>query len=270
MEELNKDNYITNHDYLSYSRFAQFLRCEASAVAHWRNPSSVSTLVGSYVDSFFSGELEQFKEEHPEIYNSRTGELKSDYKQAEVIIQRILSDETFMYYLSGDKQTIMTGTIEGVPFKIKMDSYKEGEFITDLKVMKDFLRVWSDTFGGYTTFIEGYDYDIELAIFQEIVYQNTGKKLPCYLACITKEDPSDIGIFQLSQDKLDSVLQIVKNNMPRIKALLEGKENPHRCNKCSYCRATKKAMVLSSDYVGMNGDQLRENGIDCEDTILNK
>ncbi len=29
----------------------------------------------------------------------------------------------------------MTGEIEGVPFKIKMDSYKLGAFITDLKYM---------------------------------------------------------------------------------------------------------------------------------------
>jgi hypothetical protein len=161
----------------------------------------------------------------------------------------------------------MTGEIDGVPFKIKMDSYDPDKFIVDLKVMKDFKKVWSETMRTYSSFVEAYNYDIELAIFQEIVYQNTGKRLPCFLACITKEEPADIAILSFPQEKLDEAMRIVKSNLPRIKGIMEGKIAPHRCNNCAYCRKTKKAEIMSFEYVSYTGEQLREDGIECDDPI---
>ena len=77
--ELTKETYRTNHDFMSYSRFSRFLTCEAAATANYYPPSSVAQLVGSYVDAYFSEELDDFKAEHPEIFNSKTGALKSDF-----------------------------------------------------------------------------------------------------------------------------------------------------------------------------------------------
>lgn len=270
MEILTPQEYITNHRFLSYSTVSKFMRCEAAAAAHYHEPASTAQLVGSYVDAHFSNEKEQFIAEHPDIFNKKTGELKTDFKQANDLIQRIESDETFMYYMSGEKQVIMTGEICGVPFKIKMDSYMPDKFIVDLKVMRDFAKVWSTAYNAYINFVEAYDYDIEMAIFQEIVYQNTGKRLPCYLACITKETPSDIGIWEIPQSALDKALQIVKNNLPRIKAIREGEIAPHRCEKCAYCKQTKKARVLSFEYIGYSGDKLREEGFECDDPKITK
>lgn len=270
LEVLTKENYVTNHNFMSYSRFSRFLKCEAAAAAHYHEPGSEAQLIGSYVDAYFSDELVEFKANHPEIFNFKTGELKANFKKANELISRIESDELFMEFMSGEKQTIMTGAIDGVPFKIKMDSYNPEKFIVDLKVMKDFKKVWSSAYNSYTSFIEAYDYDIEMAIFQEIVFQNTGKRLPCYLACITKEEPSDLGIFEIPQGKLDGALQIVKNNLPRINEIISGKVAPHRCEECHYCRLTKKARVLSSDYVGYNGDKLREEGIVCDDPVVRR
>ena len=42
-----------------------------------------------------------------------------------------------MEYMSGEKQVIMTGEIEGVPVKIKIDSYHPNKMIVDLKVMSE-------------------------------------------------------------------------------------------------------------------------------------
>lgn len=267
MTALTKENYRTNHEYMSYSRFCRFLECEASAAAHYHTPSTESQLIGSYVDAYFSNELDDFKAEHPEIFTAK-GELKAGFKKAEELIARIESDESMMYLLSGEKQAIMSGEICGVPFKIKMDSYIKDEMIVDLKVMKDFNRVWSDAFNGYVNFALAYNYDIELAIFQEIVYQNTGKRLKCVLVCITKENPSDIGAFEIPQEDLDKALKIVKNNLPRIKSILDGETAPNRCEKCAYCRETKKANIIDFNYIGFTGDQLREVGYDCTDKKL--
>ena len=266
MEELTKENYRSNHDYLSFTTFSKYLDCEAAAKAHFREPSTTAMLVSSYVDAYFSGELEQFKMENPEIF-TKNGELKKEFQQANNIIARIESDETFMKAMSGEKQKIMTGEILGVPFKIKMDSYIPGKAIVDLKVMKDFKPVWSNAYHRYTNFIEAYDYEIELALFQEIVYQNTGKKLPCYIACITKEEPSDVAILSFPQEKLDEAMEIIKNRLPRIKKILNGEVAPHRCNICAYCRMTKKAQIINFELVGFDGDQLREEGIECDDPI---
>ena len=268
--ELTKENYKSNHDYMSYSRFSRFLTCEAAAAANYYPPSSVAQLVGSYVDAYFSDELEDFKVEHPEIFNSKTGALKSDFSNANDLIARIESDEEFSRMMSGEKQVIMTGEIDGVPFKIKMDSYKENEFIVDLKVMKDFKPVWSESYRSYQNFMIAYNYDIEMALFQEIVYQNTGKRLPTYIAAITKENPSDVGIFEIPQNKLDEALNIIKHNIPRIRDILKGEIAPHRCEVCEYCKMTKKARILDWDYVGFSGDRLREEGIECDDPKLGK
>lgn len=263
---LTKENYKDNHYYLSYSRFSKFLDCEAAAFADYKTEPTVAFLVGSYVDAYFSNEMPEFQAAHPEMYNSRTGELKKDFIKADEIIARIEQDPMLVHYMSGEKQTIMAGEIEGVPFKIKMDSYLENEAIVDLKIMKDFNKVWSTAYKAYINFVEAYDYDIELAIFQEIVRQNTGgKTLPCYLVCATKENPPDIGLFEIPQETLDKALQTVKNNLPRYLQISQGKVAPHRCEKCAYCRSSKKAQLISYEYAGMSGDELREEGIECND-----
>ena len=263
---LTKENYKDNHYYLSYSRFSKFLDCEAAAFADYKTEPTVAFLVGSYVDAYFSNEMPEFQATHPEMYNSRTGELKKDFIKADEIIARIEQDPLLVHYMSGEKQTIMAGEIEGVPFKIKMDSYLENEAIVDLKIMKDFNKVWSTAYKAYINFVEAYDYDIELAIFQEIVRQKTGgKTLPCYLVCATKENPPDIGLFEIPQETLDKALQTVKNNLPRYLQISQGKVAPHRCEKCAYCRSSKKAQLISYEYAGMSGDELREEGIECND-----
>lgn len=265
---LSKEEYIKNHDFLSFTRFRNFLKCEASAAAGFRKPSTTSMLVGSYVDAYISDEFDEFRNEHPEIFNSRTGELKADFKKAEEIINIIKVDETMQQFLQGEKQKIMTGEIDGVPFKIKMDIYNEGVRIVDVKIMANFNKVWSDVQNKYCNFIEAYDYDIELAIFQEIVRQNTGVLPPCFILSVTKEEVPDKGVFQFPQEDLDEALRIVRNRLPRIKKILNGEIEPERCEKCEYCKLTKKVKILSTRYVGFNGNQLREEGIDCNDSKI--
>ena len=51
---------------------------------------------------------------------------------------------------------------------------------------------------------------------------------------------------------------------------MDGKIAPHRCETCEYCKLTKKAKVLDWDLVGLNGDRLREEGIECDDPIVKK
>ena len=138
--------------------------------------------------------------------------------------------------MSGEKQRIMTGEIDGVDWKIKMDSYIEGVAIVDLKVMESITKLkWVPDI-GYLDFVRYWGYDIQGAVYQEIVYQNTGKRLPFYIAAATKENEPDIRIIQITQNYLDEAMQVVKTNLPRIIRVKNGETKPDRCDTCDCCR----------------------------------
>ena len=68
--------------------------------------------MGSYVDAYFEGKLDRFKEQNPEIF-TKQGSLKAEYRRADLVIARIERDPMLMRYLSGEKQVIKTGEIAG-------------------------------------------------------------------------------------------------------------------------------------------------------------
>ena len=237
---LTAENYFSpemNMKYMGSSQFKAFMECETMALAEikgeYAREKSVSLLVGSYVDAHYEKTLDLFKAQNPEIFTQK-GELRSEYKHAEYIIQRLERDEMFQEYMSGAKQVIKTGMIMGIPFKIKIDSYHEGKKIVDLKVMKDFEGIWKD--GLKLSFVEGWGYDIQAAIYQFV----EGNNLPFYIAGATKQQPEpDLAIISIPQDRLDYCLEIVAENVQRFADIKAGLIEPTRCGKCDYCKSTK-------------------------------
>lgn len=241
--KLTKRNYFSrkaNKEFMSVSQFKSFERCPNAALAEingkYEREKTTSLLVGSYVDSYFEGTLKRFIRENPEVFK-KDGTLKAEYIQAEAIIQRILRDKLFTEYMSGEKQVIMTGTISGVPVKIKVDSLLPDK-IVDLKVMKDFASVY-DAEKGHLPWFEAWGYDLQGAVYQEIVRQNTGKQLPFYLAAATKEKITDIDIVHISQSVLDHALDRFKRDVEMFDAVKKGIIKPDRCGSCDYCKISK-------------------------------
>lgn len=246
--ELLAENYYgqeANLEYMSVSQFKDFngtygkRACEFEAVEklheRWVQKKTPPLLVGSYVDSYFEGSLEEFKAENPELFK-KDGGLKADYVKAEKIIARIERDSYFMQYLSGEKQKIMTAELFGVKWKIKMDSYAPGIAIVDLKVMASItdLKYVKDL--GYLDFVRYWGYDIQGAIYQKVVEIITGKKLPFFIAAATKENEPDIQIIQITQNYLDEALSVVQANLPRVLRVKSGKAAPDKCELCDCCR----------------------------------
>ena len=133
----------------------------------------------------------------------------------------------------------MTGELFGSKWKIKMDSYIPNTVIVDLKVMASITKhEWVRDLGP-VDFIRYWGYDIQCAVYQEIVRQNTGKKLPFYIAAATKEDETNIEVIHVADNFLRDALSIVEANMPRVLRVKNGEEQPHRCGLCDYCRNTK-------------------------------
>ena len=272
--QLTAENYYSpeaNYEYMSVSQFKDFagtygqVRCEALAMAklrgEYQEEKTTALLVGSYVDAYFEGTLDKFKMENPEIFTKTSQkkypgdpekwELLSDYKQANNIIARIERDEFFMAHMAGQKQVIMTGELFGLPWKIKIDSYLEGIAIVDLKVMASLTKhEWVRDI-GYLDFVRYWGYDIQAAVYQEIVYQNTGKRLPFYIAGASKEKATNIKIVHVQDNYLQEAMNIVKYNIERVKLVKYGEVIPDRCGNCDYCRETEvlTAPITISDLV---------------------
>jgi len=249
---LTGDNYYTQEadmEYMSVSQFKDFhgsygiQGCERTAMmrlmGEYPLKSGLPLLVGGYVDAWFEGTLDKYTEEHPEMFK-KDGTLKADFVRADAIIERVQRDPMFMYYMSGEKQKIMTGEIEGIPWKIKIDSLLP-DAIVDLKVMAEIgKKKWVQDIGEFLDFIRYWGYDIQGAVYQEIVRQNTGNKLPFIIAAVTKEEPEpDIELIEVDQVYLDEAMDIVRSNAPRIANIKQGIEEPTQCYTCPCCRRDK-------------------------------
>lgn len=265
--ELTRENYFSQEAQMAYmgsSQFKDFLSCEAAALAkiqgRYKPPASRSMLVGSYVDAWYSGELPDFTERHPDMFKKdRT--LKADFLAANAIIDRMQADQLYSLLMSGEKQVIRTGKIAGVPFKIKIDSLLDAaacrqiveEFpdaapalgfgdgaIVDQKVMRDLGDVWSDEERRMVPFAQAWGYDIQGAIYQAV----EGHMMPFILAVGTREEPADLAALYIPDDALRAKLYEVEDLAPRFQAIKEGREEPRRCERCPWCRATRTLRTI--------------------------
>lgn len=240
---LNKDNYYSETGHMSNSQYKQFHVCETLAMAEingdYARPETTALLVGSYIDAYVEGDLDSFIEDHPQIISSRgptKGKPKAEYRQADQLIERFERDPFFMSFLEGKKQEILTGEIASIPFKIRIDILADDK-IVDFKTVRDFEDMWLD--GEKVSFIKYWGYDIQGAIYQEIVRQNINKTLPFYLACITKEDEPDLKVIQISDGILKNELKNIEYYAVKFQAVKNGLIEPTRCEKCDYCKKTK-------------------------------
>ncbi len=242
---ITKTNYYSqkaNLEYMSASQWKAFNRCEAAAMAEleglYKQEETTALLVGSYVDAYYEGTLEKFAQEHPQIFK-KDGTLKADFIKADELIARISLDTErggiFEKYLLGQHQKIMTGNIEGVPFKIKMDSYFPKKVIVDLKTVKDFKPIYDPVLSRSVPFIEFWQYDFQGAIYQEIARQKTGYRLPFYIAAITKETEPNLALMSIPQERLDYCLSIVEATAPRYNQLKHKEQQSESCQRCNWC-----------------------------------
>ena len=274
--KLNSKNYYSqkaNREYFSVSQFKAFKRCEAAAMAEisgeYTPPYSRALLLGSFVDEMLTGtpasQMKFIAENYAEIFQKSSklmivlDKLKNprerrdflagygdifatankpfaDIVQALATVERVRAQPLMMKYLGGGHQRIMTGEIAGCPVKGKFDSYKADEFIADLKYLKDFRSP-----NMFENAISFYGYDMQLAVYRELVRQNTGKELPCYLVIATKQDPADLAVVEVNSFDLDRALDDFKNQLAHFDAVKRGEIPAERCEShdCPYCRGTR-------------------------------
>lgn len=272
--EVTQENYYSpevNREYMSFHNWLLFHgcdgipACEARAVAvmngdYLDGKENTAFLIGSYVDSWFDGTLDRFRAENPSLFVSKgqkKGELKAVYKIAEIMIERCSRDRLFMAYMSGEKQRIFTAEMFGCKWKCKLDSYIPGKCIVDLKTTREMHKQFYVPDIGHVDFISYYGYIYQLAIYQEIVRINTGEKLPCFIAAVSKSEHPEIKLIHVDDLSLFDALSEVRNSCENTSILdvWRGKVEPLRCGSigCHYCIDTEvlTGTINYKDLIGV-------------------
>lgn len=284
--KLTEKNYYSsdaNKHWMSVSQYKDFCKCEAMAMAKingkYEQPKSQALFLGSFVDEMLTGtrksqikfiadnfaDLFQKSSKLHKVAEAERVALVTDYliedlfaannkPYAEIVqaletIERIKKQPLMMKHFKSKHQVIMTGEIAGVPFKIKMDNYKPNEFISDGKYMASLRSP-----NLFEPMVKYWGYDIQGAVYSEIVRQNTGKQLPFFLDIATKEKPAHLDVAEIMQYDLDEALENVEKRVPRFQAIKNGEIPPERCEEydCPYCTVTRIITEpIDSNLLGM-------------------
>jgi hypothetical protein len=253
---LTKANYYSqdaNRHYMSVSQFKDFVPayggCEARAMAklagEYEQPSMTAFMEGHYVHAWNEGTLDEFKANNPDLYSSRgvtAGQLKANFQHCNTMIEVLEADPLVMKALAGQKEVIMTAELFGIQWKIMIDSYQEKLF-ADLKALKEIDgKWWNKEAQCYENFIQHYGYDIQMGVYAEVEKRAKRRDqwLIPHMVIVTKQDPPDHEIIYFDYDVIEASLSIVANHIERVKEVKSGQAEPIRCEKCEYCRESKK------------------------------
>lgn len=251
MFQLDKKNYHSieaNQRYMSVSQFKDFVMCEASALAKVKGnyvpPSSNALLVGSYTHAAFESEevVNQFIEENNgAIFNNR-GNKYSDFLKADEMIETIKNDPFCMFAMTGDKEVIYTANLWGTEWKIKVDNINHQQrFFSDLKTTQDLhKRYWSDKYNNWVSFVEAWDYVLQMAVYRRVIQENLGYTYTPYIVGVSKETKPNKAVLHFDESRFDFEYEYLEMKMERILDVKSEKVEPVRCEKCEYCRGSKK------------------------------
>lgn len=251
-----------NRSYFSVSQFKDFLKCPAMAMAKIRGEyvpeKSRALVLGSFVDEMLTGDEKnqaKFLSENRDELFKKNGDPYADVAQAMETVERVRKQPLMMHYLSGEHQVIMTGEISNVPIKGKFDSYKPGEYLVDLKYLKSLRSP-----NLFENVLDYWKYPMQMAVYQELVFQNTGERLPCYIVAATKESPAHITVCEIDQYTLDEELEVVKTNIQHFQKIKNGEIEPERC-ECYDCEFCTESKVLTEpipyELIGMSAAQIK-------------
>lgn len=275
MKKLTQDNYYQDKEYLSYSRMKQFLKCPARALAvedgEWtESRDETPLLLGNYVHSYFESQEahEAFLKENGDKLISKSGktkgQLKKEFLIGDSMIASLKDDPSFnrLYHGSStenvEKEMIVYGEIEGVPFKGKLDSVNLTQgYFADLKTMKSIYDMeWSAELRRKVPTavnnILGFGYHSQLAIYRELLKQMTGDEFRPIIVAVSKEEVPDKEVIRIDEEWLEEGLEEVKETIKEVWGVIQHKVEPKGCGHCDYCHSQKKlnSIVTLNNLIG--------------------
>lgn len=272
--ELTRDNYYSpeaDREYMSCSLYQDFVRCEAAAMAKIEGRYTPDPTEAFLVGNYFHTALESaeahdgFEKEHfDKIFKTKvdkkTGEAVVTgkyvpFEKADEMIYALTNDPLAksLIDMEGENEKIMTGTLFGVPWKVRLDKYiPSRRIIIDYKTCADMTRTeWDGRLGERVTFIEALGYMMRAAVYTEIERQQTEADgdASFIILAVSKQDPPDKAALLLNhRQRYDFELENVEKRMARIIGVWQGREKPRRCGVCEYCRRTKKLKRIIPYY----------------------
>lgn len=248
---LTSSNYYSREmdiKYMSVSQFKDFLKCEAKTMAvlngEFEEPPNKDMLVGSYVHAALESDeaFKRFIEKNNSVIFKKNGEKYADYELADKMIETLKNDKFVMFALEGEKEQIMTADLFGCEWKMKVDVINhEGKRFADIKTTRNlFERHWSDKYDGWVSFVEKWDYILQMAIYRKIIEANTGELYTPYIVAVSKEKVPNKAIIHFDESRFDFEYQYIESFIERILNVKKGKITPKRCEKCDYCKSTKQ------------------------------
>ena len=249
---LTLENYYSKEadiEYMSVSQFKLFEECQAKALATILGQEDAtfkeSFLEGQFFEALVAGDKNLFMAKHnDEIISSRgatKGEPKSNFKKVIKSAEKFNSQEFFKEIINKcEKQVILTGEIEGIKVKCALDLFdRQTNSIYDIKCMGDFKEQWSKQDKIYIPWYYIYGYDLQLAVYREIVRQNFGEPKEVGLLAATKEEIPDIDALLFDSNVLSLELDYFKSKIKHYDNIKKGIEKPEHCGICDYCKRIK-------------------------------
>jgi len=268
---LTLENYHSkeaNLEFMSNSQYSGFLQCPSKEVAKqsgaYQEGPKACFETGGYIDiNLLTPELypEWFDRHRAALVETGCLSKRDNAKknaalvQADAMIARAAVDPVFMSYLKGDAQKIYTFEFAGVIWRAALDVFNSDlKRLVDLKSTKSITDLsWCDwwtiydkieentPFGKKVPFYEAFSYYRQLALYRYAVEYNEGFVPDCFIAAISKEAEPDIEVLQFDDDdRFAQELGQISLNMPDIVAWKSGETVAPRCERCEYCRSTKK------------------------------
>lgn len=294
---LTDDNYYSqeaNLNYFSCSQFEEFLSCEAAALAHvqgrWAPPETDAFFLGKYFHSYFEGAkaFDAFckdPDNFPRIYKTKTTksrgtEIVGKYApiiQIDNMIETAEKDPAIkrIIDMDGETEVSMHGKLFGkYPWKIRLDKLiSDMDLIIDWKTVADIRELkYNPQKRKKVSFVENFKYPFRAAVYTEIYkeFMNTDKVPLFWLVCLSKQDPPDKEIINLTHlQRYELELDKVRERVSRFQAIKDGLVAPKRCGHCAYCRQSKQ-LTAAIDYWELDPDYGKEaevespNGFDAE------
>lgn len=248
---LNKDNYHSieaDNQFFSVSQFKSFVECEAKTMAklsgEHNETHSKALLVGSYTHAAFESDevFDDFLTEYNSIIFKKNGGKYADFEMADQMIETVKGDPFCMFALEGEKEQIFTANLWGVDWKIKVDSINhDRQTFSDLKTTQDLhKRYWSIKYEGWVSFVEAWDYVLQMAVYRRVIEANTGCLYTPYIVAVTKENPPNKEVLHFDESRFDFEYEYAETIIERLAEVKAGEKEPIRCEKCNYCRRTKQ------------------------------
>lgn len=259
--KLTSKNYYDNESnwhYQSVSLIKDFEKCQAATLARLKGEyepdgNNTALLVGNFLHSFFESPKvhDKFIKDNLSEIQTKAGKARAEFKQAETMIKTLDSDQAFRALYQGKKEVIVTGKIGGVDFMGKIDclNLDKGYFV-DLKTTRNIRELqWDNVKRRKVSFIEKYNYYIQLAVYQELIKQQFGVICRPMIIAVSKEPVPDKQAFVFEdfqeQTKLSDAMSALLEELPEIEAVKNGQVSPEYCGVCDYCKSHKHLSIMS-------------------------